>query len=180
MKFKESIADVAGAVCEALRKQGAEGILVGGAVVTIYSRNEYQSFDLDFVVRGKDKAILDAMAAIGFRKGKGRHFERKGTPYIVEVLPPPPGIGNAIALKFARKRTRRGMLTLYDPTQCVMDRLAAFFHWKDRQSLDQAVMVAKRHRIRIGEVEAWSRGEGHPQGFAAFQEALREAKRAER
>ena len=29
-------------------------------------------------------------------------------------------------------------------TLCVMDRLAGFYHWNDRQNLDQAVMFARR------------------------------------
>jgi hypothetical protein len=172
------IEPVAGEVCEALRKKGVEAILVGGAVVTIYSVNEYQSMDLDFVVRGSDAALLEAMASIGFRKGRGRHFERPGTPYIVEFLPPPPGIGRVIIQTFATRKTAGGLLNLYDPTHCVMDRLAAFYHWSDPQGLAQAVMVARRHRIRLAEVRKWSEGEGMAERFAEFQARLASARRA--
>jgi hypothetical protein len=141
-----------------------EAILVGGAVVTIYSENEYKSLDLDFVVRGRDAAIIKAMKSIGFAKGKGRHFEREGMPYFVEFLPPPVGIGNTIVTRFARRRTAGGLLTLYDPTHCVMDRLAAFCHWNDQQGLDQAVMVAKPapHPDGGGAPMVGGRGHGRP------------------
>ncbi|MEK7477032.1 MAG: hypothetical protein AAB152_15515 [Candidatus Coatesbacteria bacterium] len=176
MKRLPPLEPVAGEVCAALRANGVEAILVGGGVVTIYSENEYKSLDLDFVVRGRDAAIIEAMASIGFRKGRGRHFERKGTIYIVEFLPPPPGIGRVIVDHFATRRTSGGLLTLYDPTHCVMDRLAAFYHWSDPQGLDQAVMVARRHRIRQEKVRRWSKGEGMSARYAEFRARLAAAR----
>jgi len=169
MNRAPDIEAVAGEVCEALRANGVEAILVGGAVVSIYSKNEYQSFDLDFVARGPDAAIIKAMDSIGFKKGKGRHFERADTVLIVEFLPPPPGIGKAIIRKFARRRTSRGILTLYDPTHCVMDRLAAFYHWSDQQGLEQAVLVSRRHRIRLEEIRKWSIEEGMADKYAEYE-----------
>lgn len=44
-----SLKDLAGYLSEELRKEAIEIILVGGACVTIYSKNRYQSHDLDFV-----------------------------------------------------------------------------------------------------------------------------------
>ena len=44
-----TLEDLAGYLSEKLRKAGIEIILVGGACVTIYSKNRYQSHDLDFV-----------------------------------------------------------------------------------------------------------------------------------
>ena len=40
---KISLKDFAGYISEELRKRGIETILVGGACVTIYSNNRYQS-----------------------------------------------------------------------------------------------------------------------------------------
>ena len=59
-------------------------------------------------------------------------------------------------------------LHILTPTLCVMDRLAAFYHWNDRQSLDQAVMVAKRHPIDFQKVKSWSRKEKHQQKYQDF------------
>lgn len=44
-----SLKDLAGLIYETLKKEGIEVVLVGGACVSIYSQNRYQSFDLDFV-----------------------------------------------------------------------------------------------------------------------------------
>ncbi len=166
---------IAGEVCSALRSAGVEAVLVGGAVVSIYSNNRYMSYDLDFVVRGTDSAITRAMASIGFEKGSGRHFERKNTRYIVEFLESPAGIGRAIIHDFAVRRTQKGLLKLYKPTHCVMDRLAAFYHWRDMQGLAQAIMVALRHRIRQSEIRKWSEGEGM---IERYEEYLRELGKA--
>jgi len=176
MTDEPSIEAVAGEVSEALRAKGAQAILVGGAVVTIYSENEYKSFDLDFVVRGRDRDIVLGMGTIGFKRGRGRHFERAGTLYLVEFLNPPPGIGKAVIQDFAERKTPAGLLTLYEPTHCVMDRLVAFYHWSDQQGLEQAIMVARRHRIREGEVRRWSINEGHLSGYEEYRARLKETR----
>jgi hypothetical protein len=41
-----------------------------------------------------------------------------------------------------------------------MDRLAAYRHWRDRQSWDQAVMVAARQTIEYDELVAYAESEG--------------------
>ena len=162
---------------QALARHGIEALLVGGAVVTIYTRNKYRSFDLDYVVRGSDKNILAAMHSIGFRKGSGRHFERPGTMYIVEFLPPPAGIGRVFVETYGTHIAPTGTIQLYEPTHSVMDRLAAFYHWKDEQGLKQAVLVALNRQVRMGEIERWSAGEGHTEGFARFRRTLAAARR---
>lgn len=45
---KIGIKELAGLISEKLREEGIDTILVGGACVTIYTKNKYQSFDLDF------------------------------------------------------------------------------------------------------------------------------------
>jgi ABC-type transport system substrate-binding protein len=44
-----SLRDFAGYISSELNKAGIDATLVGGACVTIYSKNRYQSYDLDFV-----------------------------------------------------------------------------------------------------------------------------------
>lgn len=59
-----SLKDLAGFLSEELRKKGIDVILVGGACVTIYSHNRYQSYDLDFVVYEDMKTTLDLFLAL--------------------------------------------------------------------------------------------------------------------
>jgi len=44
-----SLGEIAAFVCSHLRKHGINVVLSGGACVSIYTTNRYQSYDLDFV-----------------------------------------------------------------------------------------------------------------------------------
>lgn len=51
------IKDLACFVYELLKNNGIDAVLVGGACVSIYSQNQYQSYDLDFVTYEELKHI---------------------------------------------------------------------------------------------------------------------------
>ena len=156
---KISLKELAGLICSALKKHGIETVLTGGACVTIYSGNKYQSLDLDFVTASVEynaKNILAAMKKLGFGKAAEGFFMRKDCPYIVELIPPPLAIGGEPVKKTSIIHTRGGFLRLLSPTDCVKDRLAAYYHWNDPQSLEQAIMVAQKHTIDLREVKRWS------------------------
>lgn len=78
--------------------------------------------------------------------------------------------------------TRRGSartLTL-SVTDACRDRLAAFFHWRDRQSLAAAVAIAAHNRVSLGKVREWSRTEGHLDAYSSFITELGRARQAAR
>jgi hypothetical protein len=145
----------------------------GGAVVSIYTANEYESKDLDFVSSADMKKIEKALAEIGFHKKSGRHFTHVETDLFVEFPKPPLAIGNLPIKEWAVQNNKAGKLMLLLPTHSVMDRLAAFFHWNDKQGLDQAVMIARRHPIKLKEVEKWSEAEGELEKFEIFRKSLK-------
>lgn len=60
------------------------------------------------------------------------------------------------------------MIQMVTATQCVMDRLAAFYFWKDRQALDQAIAVARAHPIDLDAVRRWPQAEGQDVAFDEF------------
>jgi hypothetical protein len=66
------------------------------------------------------------------------------------------------------------------PTDCVMDRLAWFYHSNDPQGLAQAIEVARRHRVSLARIERWSEGERAREKFREFKRKLAAAKRASR
>lgn len=163
--------EVAAAVCDTLDRAGVSVVLSGGAVVSIYSDDEYESFDLDFVRTGLTGRVDAVMETLGFRR-EGRHWTHADTPYWVEFPPGPVQVGDAIVTEFAERRTPLGVLRLLAPTECVMDRLAAYYHWNDAQCLDQAVSVAGRHPIDLERIEAWSRREAALPKFQRFRDRL--------
>jgi hypothetical protein len=169
---KSNIQTIASIVCECLLKNGVNAVLSGGAVVSIYTNNEYESKDLDFISSSDLKTIEKALIEIGFSKSSGRHFTHPETEYFVEFPKPPLSIGNMPINEWATQNNKAGKLQLLTPTHSVMDRLAGYFHWNDKQNLDQALMVAKKHPIKIREIEEWSKSEGEIEKFEVFRGRL--------
>ncbi len=69
-------------------------------------------------------------------------------------------------------------MKLLSPTDCVKDRLAAFYHWNDRQALEQAVLVCKDVEVELKEVERWSGNEGMSDKYEKFIERLNVIKKS--
>jgi hypothetical protein len=44
-------------------------------------------------------------------------------------------------------------LKVLSPTDCVKDRLCAFYFWNDLQGLEQAVLVAKSQQVDLKEIK---------------------------
>ncbi len=93
--------------------------------MSIYSENEYESFDLDFVQAGLARQVDDVMTGLGFEKS-GRHWRHPRSRFWVEFPSGPVGVGDSVIPEFAERRTAVGTLRLLTPTDCVMDRLAAY------------------------------------------------------
>jgi hypothetical protein len=161
-------------VCQALREAGITVTLTGGACVTIWSDGKYVSHDLDFVEEGPvpRRQIRDALEALGFST-QGRHFVHPDTVFFVEFPTGPLMVGDQRVQRVSERNTPAGKLRLLSPTDCVKDRLAAFFHWNDQQSLEQAVLVSKAQKIDLDDVRLWSRAERHERKFLQFEKALK-------
>ncbi len=129
-----TIGELAAYVSQTLDAAGIKATLSGGAAVSIYTENEYESNDLDFVTAARREAPLQ----FGNRTVDHDEIPMLETPW--------------------------GPLRVITPTQCVMDRLAAYWHWQDRQSWDQAVMVARHREVDYRALEAYARGEGASPG----------------
>jgi hypothetical protein len=180
MKFsineKTSIPELGAVVCDSLRKEGIDAFLSGGAVVSIYTENKYQSYDLDFVTIAERRKIHEVMIRLGFDRTESRLYTHPRTEFAVEF----PGaaflIGDQPIREFAELKLPQGTLKLLTPTDCVKDRLAAYFHWNDRQGLNQAVAVALAHPVNTGDIESWSKREGMRSKFGDFIDSWKEAR----
>jgi hypothetical protein len=163
--------ELAALVCSSLERGGITVVLSGGSAVSIHSANAYESFDLDFVQTGLARRPDAVMRELGFRK-RGRHWSHPDSDYFVEFPPGPVQIGKATITEFLERTTPFGVLRILAPTACVMDRLAAFYHWDDPQGLEQALAVARSQPVDLDRVEAWSRGERADAKFRSFRERL--------
>ncbi len=159
-------------IYETLKANGINAVLVGGACVSIYSENRYQSSDLDFATYEEIKPIEKALKKLGFER-TGRQFSRPDCPYLIDFVNPPISVGHEAIHEFKTLKTSTGSLRLLSPTDCVKDRLASFFHWNDAQALEQALMVAENHFIDLIDLKRWAKKEGFEKKLREF---LRETK----
>ena len=140
---------------------------MGGACVSIYSENRYQSSDLDFATYEEIKLIEKALTKLGFKR-IGRQFSRSDCPYLIDFVNPPISVGHEAIHEFKTLKTSTGSLRLLSPTDCVKDRLASFFHWNDAQALEQALMVAENHPIDLKDLKRWAKAEGFEKKLKEF------------
>ncbi|MDI6770363.1 MAG: hypothetical protein QMD04_11915 [Anaerolineales bacterium] len=156
-----------------LREKGISVVLSGGALVSIYSNGKYVSKDLDLVnvYCVKRRAIHESMKGIGFRE-EGRYFKHPDSEFIVEFPPGPLAIGAEPVKQIDEIRLSTGILRILSPTDCVKDRLAAYYHWGDEQCLVQAKLVADEHDIDLEEIRRWSEAEGKLQDFEKIRAKL--------
>lgn len=168
-----NVGELAAYICSHLDSYGIRVALSGGAVVSIYSTGNYVSMDLDFIdllhtTRHKLKSVLKE---IGFEE-QNRYFVSKETEFFIEFPAGPLAVGSEPVEKLAELQFETGVLRLLSPTDCVKDRLSAFYHWGDRQCLQQAVWVAQMKQVDWTEVERWSSQEGEPVKFEEFKSAF--------
>jgi hypothetical protein len=161
--------EIAAYVQSWLEKQGIRVILSGGAATSFFSLNRYVSGDIDLVnvnsVR-RDR-IRSALKEIGFAE-VGRHFKHPDSQFIVEFPPGPLTVGVEPVKQVERVELSSGILYVISATDCVKDRLAAFFHWHDEQCLYQAILIRDSADIDLNEIERWSKGEGKEEEFEIF------------
>ena len=170
---KINIKELAALISEKLRAKGIDSILVGGACVSIYTKNKYLSFDLDFVTHAAIKEITPLLSELGFQRESSRHFIHTDCPFFIEFVVPPAAVGNEPLKGEKKVKTKFGTIVLITPTDSVKDRLAAYYHWNDQQALEQAIMVAKSQKIDFHEVKRWSEKEGHIEKYRKILKRLR-------
>ena len=166
--------ELGGLICQTLQGAGVTVTLTGGACVAIWSKGQYVSDDLDFVEEGPvpRRKIREVMKRLGFHE-KGRHFVHPETNLFVEFPTGPLMAGDQRVEHVVERSTSAGTLRLLSPTDCVKDRLAAFFHWNDQQSLVQAVLVARSNKINFSDIKRWSRSEKNMEKFQLFAARLK-------
>jgi hypothetical protein len=174
-----TLGDVAAIVSSSLEHAGIAAALSGGAAVSIYSNNEYQSKDLDFVTAALIADLSPVLTELGFvHTGAPRmsQFSHPLVEWFVEFPPTPISFGHLYVTheQCATIELPAGTLRIVTPTQSVMDRLAAAIAWKDAQSREQAILVAVNNEINWKDLRVWFKNEGEPDvEFERFRAAVR-------
>ena len=160
-----------------LAKNGIETILVGGAVAAIYSDGIYKSGDLDFVLKTYSANFIPKiMESIGFKFSGKRHYIHPQCDIFVEFMFGPAGIGDDLKIKPDEIKLKGQKLFIYSPTDCIRDRLASYIHFKARECLDQAVLVAQKFPFNQNKVKSWCASEGAPEAYDALMRKLQSNK----
>jgi len=92
------------------------------------------------------------MEEIGFQE-KGRYFVNPDTKFFVEFPDGPLSVGEEPVREISEYKMSTGILRVLSPTDCVKDRLCAFYFWNDQQGLTQAVLVAKSQSVDLKEIK---------------------------
>lgn len=154
-----------------MKEHGIDTILVGGACVSIYSQNRYQSYALDFVTYEDMKKVAKVLELLNFQK-EGKYFSNPECEFFIEFVSPPVSVGDEPIHNFEYHQTPAGTIKMLTPTDSVKDRLASFYHWDDNQSLDQAIAICKEQDIDFHEIKRWSEKEGYSQKFEFFLKSV--------
>jgi hypothetical protein len=160
-----------------LHKHDISCVLVGGSCVSIYTDEKYKSRDLDFISPDSHQRIADALEEIGFNR-EGKNFVHPKSKFYAEFPTGPLAIGSQIPVKAEGKIiVNKTTIKMLSPTQSVMDRLSAWFHWNDRRSLIHALEICKRHPVNLNKLKQWAKGEHEDEKYVQFLETLKNQKR---
>lgn len=157
-----------------LEGAGIRSVLVGGAVVSIYTEGAYRSGDLDLVPDDFQRArIAKVLESIGFVPGKSGHFKHPECKHLLVEFPHGPvELGDEYPVIPDELLVEGRVLRLLSPTDCVKDRLASFIHWGSGDCFDQAVLVCRTQKARVDlqNVADWCEREG---GAAAYKKLIK-------
>lgn len=158
-------------VATELAKNNVDVVLVGGAVVSIYTEGAYASGDLDFVLNDYTRKTLNkVLKDLGFIQ-KGRHYIHPECRHLyLEFASFPVSIGDDVSIVPDEVENEGVRIKLYSPTDSIRDRLASFIHFNAKDCLDQAIMIAKKHPVNLEKIQSWCKKEG---GEAAYREFIR-------
>lgn len=153
-----------------LKKNHIETVLVGGAVVSIYSKGAYRSGDLDFVLTDLFvKNLAKIMREIGFLQNKSRHFIHPDCKHLfIDFVKGPVEIGEDSNIT-PNELIRDGVvIKVLSPTDCVKDRLASYIYYGSRECLDQAVLVTTQQPVDQKKVKTWCEKEGQIEVYEEY------------
>lgn len=133
---------------------GIRAVLTGGACANLYSGGVYQSSDADFVLAGhcSTNDVDRALSTLGFAR-EGDRYVHRFISFFVEFPSGPLGIGRDLRIRPVWRSRRAAKTLALSATDACRDRL---------------------------KIRAWSRSEGHAEGYIVFLAELRRRRAAYR
>lgn len=171
-----SLSEVAATVVRQLEAVDVPVVVVGGSAVTVHVPHVYTSSDIDFAAL-RDATIREFAAGVvplGFAR-HGRVFVNPTSAYTLDLVGETPFVDRRPIREFDSVRTRRGPVRVLRFSDAVADRVAAFVHWADEESLDVAARAVSAYRggvpwaaiVRaIGELDVDDRASSHRRSSA--------------
>lgn len=161
-------------VASHLKSKNIDTVLVGGAVVSIYTEGAYESGDLDLILTNMFvKNVPEVMKEIGFAR-KGRHYVHPECSHLYIEFPKGPlEIGDDLEIKPDERIVDNTKIKILSPTDCVKDRLASYIYFKDRVGIEQALLVARKHPVNLESIEKWCAKENAQVTFQEFISLLK-------
>ena len=144
LSARSSLGAAAAAVAGALRADKITAVHTGGAWATLYSAGAYHWS--------------------AFTRRRDRYVHPRARFY-VEFPRGPLAIGGEHSSRPISGSTPHGRIVMLSATNPCRDRLAAFYHWVDRQSFTVAAWIAIRNRVNLPTLRRWSLGEGMAERF---------------
>ena len=165
--------ELAAYIQASLVPEGVDAVLSGGSAVSFYSSDKYVSKDLDLINTNfaRRSTIKSVMERLGFQE-QGRYFLHPDTKFFMEFPDGPLSVGEESVKEISEFELATGTLRVVSATDCVKDRLCAFYFWNDRQGLEQAVFVAESQKVDLNEIKRWSKVEGKLQEYETFKTKL--------
>ena len=170
-----TLREVVQAISASLRRHRIEAILTGGACASLHSKGDYLSHDLDYIIRNvvTRTQLEQAMLAVGFAR-TGAEYRHAEVPFFVEFPKGPLAIGDDDLVEPVEIRVGSVKVWTLSATDSCRDRLSAFYHWNDLQSLRVAAAIARRRPVHLETIRAWSLKEGQAVKFRQFERELTE------
>lgn len=174
---KTSIVELATIVADHLQQHDIEVVLVGGLAVEIYTENLYLTKDIDMVNTNykSPQELRDAMSKLGFQK-KGRVFVNDTTEISVEFPTGPLSVGDELVAKTTIAKVAKGQIPILDVSDVIKDRLAAYIHWQDKQSLVQALAILLKHPTNRAALKTFCDREGGESLYLTLENLRKKAK----
>jgi hypothetical protein len=172
-----SIVDLAAILAEHLKSHGIEVVLVGGLAVEIYTANLYLTKDIDMVNVNyqKPSRLYDVMAELGFYR-RGRIYIHDTTDISVEFPTGPLAVAGHRITRTTIANTPKGAIPILYVEDVVKDRIAAYIHWRDKQSLIQAVSILLQHNLLLNEFKFFCLEEGDLSHYEILDELYQSTK----